>query len=189
MRKYVLSGIMAAFAVCCTQHPAWSLMVPLSTQTLASDSESVVTGAVEDVKSCWDNKGQSIVTRATIKVDQVVRGEVEPGLVEIEYMGGKVGDLVLKVSDSPSFEKGQEVVVFLKHTDSGLGGGAYKVVGQAQGKYTVGADGIARKEGFSVMNTAASLSEGTSPGTVAGTGVIDNDIPVATLIEKIKAVK
>jgi hypothetical protein len=47
-------------------------------------------------------------------------------------------------------------------------------VGKAQGKYTVGKDGMARKQGFSVG---------------AGREAVDAEIPVDVLIEKIKSVQ
>jgi hypothetical protein len=47
-------------------------------------------------------------------------------------VGGKIGDLELYVSGMPSFQKGEDAVVFIEKS------GAYEtVVGLGQGKFTV----------------------------------------------------
>ena len=47
-------------------------------------------------------------------------------------VGGKIGDLELQVSGMPSFQKGENAVVFIEQS------GAYQtVVGLGQGKFTV----------------------------------------------------
>ena len=91
----------------------------------------------------------------------------------MEYEGGEVGEIGLKVSDQPSFTGGEEVILFLKSGKSKRDGDIYNVVGRGQGKYVVGEDGIARKKGFSIAY---------------GEDNIDNDIPAKDLIEKIKGI-
>ena len=70
--------------------------------------------------------------------------------------------------------KGEKVLLFLKAGKSKKDGAAYNLVGKNQGKYVVTADGIARKNGFSI--------EGEKE-------MIDNNIPVDALIEKIRRVE
>ena len=121
-----------------------------------------------------------IFTTAEINVEEALKGDASPGqLVTVTQEGGEVGDVGLKVSDSSTFTRGEQLIVFLeseaKHPDaarqhSGLGG-AYKLVGKAQGKYTVDKDGIARKKGFSLAD---------------GSELVDDSIPAADLINKIK---
>jgi len=190
----LIAAFWAFMALCFFYDPSWALMRPLGTAEMTQNSDGVLAGTVTGVSSAWDVTGQRIVTRAKVKVTEVVRGVVTTQEVDVETLGGKVGDIVFKLSDMATFEKGQDVLVFLKRTKSMLGAGeAYNVVGSAQGKYDVGADGIARKGGFSIATPALSQGQAnmSAPGgaETVPEALIDNDIPVRDLIDKIKAVK
>lgn len=153
---------------------AEALMVGMSTEKLTNDAEVVVKGDVVDSKSYWSSDGKSIVTQVRVRYSEVIKGEVVSREFIVEHLGGMVGDLGMSVSDTSEFKKGEQVILFLNKGMSKVSGEAYNVTGRAQGKYTVGSDGIARKKGFSV---------------VPGDGVIDNNIPEDELINKIKRVK
>jgi hypothetical protein len=64
-------------------------------------------------------------------VEQTIKGETG-GEVVIRVVGGEVGGLVLMVTDTPSFQSGERVVVFLDK-----GEGIFTVVGGFQGKLTI----------------------------------------------------
>jgi len=151
-----------------------SLMVVLSTEGLTKESESVVVGVVRDVSSYWSADGTTIFTKANVMVDQVVKG-THHAEVDIEYQGGEVGGIGLKVSDAPSLEKGEKVILFLKAKKVDKNIKVFNIVGNAQGKYTVMEDRTAIKGGFSVVRDPESL--------------IDNYIPVEDLLNKIRRVK
>jgi hypothetical protein len=146
----------------------------MSTEELTKGSDIVVTGMVEDVKARWSMDGKVIFTTAKIKITGIVRGRTGQTVLDVEYRGGEVGDRGYRISDNPVLKKGEKVLLFLKPATSFMGGSAHQVIGRAQGKYTVGDDGITRKQGFSIM---------------IGGEVIDNNIPVDELIEKIRRVK
>jgi len=151
-----------------------SLMIELSTEELTRDSEIVVVGEVGDVMSFWSEDGTTIFTKAKVMVDQVVKG-IHHTEVDIEYKGGEVGEIGLRVSDAPSLEKGEKVILFLKTKKIEKGVKVFNIVGNAQGKYTVREDGIAIKGGFSVVRDTED--------------VIDDYIPVEDLLNKIRSVK
>jgi len=153
---------------------SWSLMVALSTKELTRDSEIVVVGEVRDVSSYWGEDGTTIFTKAKVMVDQVVKG-IYHTEVDIEYEGGEVGGIGLKVSDGPSLEKGERVILFLKTKKVEKGVRVFSILGNAQGKYTIREDGIAIKGGFSVVRDTED--------------VIDNYIPAEDLLNKIRSVK
>jgi len=188
MRSFILSCLLAVLAVCCLAVPSRAAMVPMTTSTLTTESETVIIGKVMEVKSSWDLDHKTIVTRASIKVKEVVRGSVESDQVEVEYEGGIADHKMLMVADSPKFETGDMVLVFLKPATSALGGYAYEVAGLAQGVYTIGEDGIANKGGYTVVKKRTMGLATADGGQAAGDGM-DNDIPVGDLVEKIKAVK
>ena len=146
-------------------------MVGLSTEELVRASEIVIEGDVEEVASQWSVDGKIIFTSATVVVRRVIRGNTVQQKVVVEYEGGEVGRVGLKVSDVVEMKKGEKVILFLKKGKSNKDGVVFHAVGKAQGKYTVGDDGIARKKGFSLGR---------------GEEVIDNNLPVDVLIDKIK---
>lgn len=157
-----------------------AMMVGLATEELAGDSDTVIIGTVEYKESSWSADGETILTSVLVMVDETVKGSAPEGLITVEYEGGEVGDIGLRISDTPSFEESEKVLLFLKPERSRreplTARGArvnevFRVVGKAQGKYSIDRDGIARKKGFSVADKKH---------------VVDNDISVDALVKKIR---
>jgi hypothetical protein len=149
-------------------------MYHMSTEDLTRESDAVIEGEVIDVRAYWSKDGKTIFTKATIKKSRAIKGRAVQKKVIVEYEGGEIGDIGLQVSDVAPLKKGEKVILFLKTGKSKKDGSAFNLVGKGQGKYTIGNDGIARKGGFSV---------------IGGEELIDNNIPVDVLIEKIKRKK
>jgi len=156
-----------------TSKPA-AIMRGMSTVELTRASDVAIEGEVKDVKSHWSSDGKIIVSRALIVNTRAIRGSVVQRQIIVEYEGGEVGGMGFRVSDVAPLEKGERVILFLRSGKSRINGNAFTIVGKGQGKYVVGNDGVARKGGFSVLQ---------------GTDVIDNNIPVDMLIDKIKRVQ
>ncbi len=156
--------------------PARSLaiMVGLGTEELTRGSESVIIGEVEDTEAQWSKDGKTIFTKAFIVVNEIIRGRTLQKRITIEYEGGEIGDIGLKVSDVAPLEKGERVLLFLKSGKSRGDGFVYNIVGKAQGKYSIDNERIARKRGFSVTG---------------GEDIIDNNISLDELIKKIREVR
>jgi len=154
----------------------YAVMKGLSTEKLTRSSEMVVRGEVKEVKSYWSDDGKTIFTSATISIRDIIRGKLVQKTIVVEYPGGQVGDIGLKVSDVATFKKGEQILLFLKPAKNKRAEAEdiYNIVGRAQGKYTIDSDGIAKKRGFSLAD---------------GKDAIDNNIPVDKLIEKIKGIK
>ncbi|MFC1592355.1 hypothetical protein ACFL43_07505, partial [Thermodesulfobacteriota bacterium] len=98
--------------------------------------------------------------------------------VRVEHLGGMIGNVGMGTSDMPRIEPGEEVILFLTSAlsrKSSRFGFVYRLVGAAQGKYSVGADGIARKGGFAILRRDRAL--------------VDPHIAIdtATLIETIRS--
>lgn len=156
---------------------ASAIMVGLSTEELTKASEVVLRGEVEEVEPHWSENKKTIFTSASIVISEVIKGKLEQKKIMVEYEGGEIGDIGVRVSDVSPLKKGEKVILFLKSGKSKKGernGSVHNIVGRSQGKYTIGADGIARKSGFSIIK---------------GQEVIDNDISADALIDKIKGVK
>ncbi|KJU87759.1 conserved hypothetical protein, secreted [Candidatus Magnetobacterium bavaricum] len=147
--------------------------VAVSTDDLVMASDVILRGVVEQTKSVWDQKAGTIITRAHLNVTQVIRGDLNTKSVAFEYEGGTVGDLTLQLRDVVSVVKGEDVIVFLKTKAGKVNENVFFVHGDKQGKYTV-KDGMATKEIDYIEGDPA---------------VIDNNIPISTLIKKIRGVK
>jgi len=172
-RKSLRILIVSLFTVPALFSLAAALMIGLSTEDLTRSSDVVLQGEVVDVAAYWSEDGK-IMTRATVRKDIAVRGSITEERVVVEYEGGEIGDIGMKVSDVATLRKGEKVLLFLKSSKNRKNEAVHSIVGKAQGKYTVGEDGIARKKGYSLES---------------GGGVVDNDIPAERLIEKIRMVK
>lgn len=165
----VLTLILVIFVYLCS---AYAMMVGMSTRSLSNESDLVIKGTVIRVVSQWTEDRKSIFSTAMVQVDEVIAGSCDRDTVEVVYDGGVVDGIGMKVSDSPSFEKGEIVILFLSPDLQLRKAQAFRVYGRAQGKYRVDEDNIARKRGFSVA---------------AGADRVENDLPVDELIRKIKA--
>jgi hypothetical protein len=108
-------------------------------------------------------------------ITNILKGETISNMITVEYEGGEIGEIGLRVSDVSPLKTGEDVILFLnKSTEGRKMGDVHNIVGRAQGKYTISKDGIAGKSGFSV---------------ISGESTIDNNIPVDELIDKIRRVK
>ncbi len=161
-------AMLISFAFLLKTSYALSLMLGISTEDLTRNSDAIVIGEVLEVSSYWCEKTGRIMSRALVLREDTIKGTA-PSVVEIEYEGGEIGGLGLKVSDSPHFTKGEKVLIFIKEKDQALR--TYEVFGKAQGKYTITGLGLAVKGGFTV---------------VEGENKVDNYISLKELVNKIK---
>jgi hypothetical protein len=135
MRRVFLAVFLAALIA----GPAAALMIKLDTPTLARHSDDVLVGRVVALEYQWDEAGQYIYTHVTVAVSESVKSVVTQKEVVLKVPGGEADGLVLMVSDTPEFQIGQEVVVFVAATEDGT----FEVVGSFQGKYTLEGDTLA----------------------------------------------
>ena len=158
----------------CFSSVSFALMIGLSTKKLALNSDIVIKGEVIEIVSQWTEGRAAIFSTATVRVEEVVAGSYSKENIEVVYNGGVADGIGMKVSDTPSFKKGETVILFLSPSLKLKKAHAYRVYGRAQGKYLIGKDNIARKRGFSIVDNQES---------------IDNDLYADELIEKIKSYK
>jgi hypothetical protein len=103
----------------------------LSLDDLVKKAHVIVHGRVRDARSHWSSNGRLILTTYTVDVAETIKGQ--PGrVVDVTTVGGRVGDVILNVAGMPSFQRGEDAVIFLE-TSAGLS----TVVGLSQGKYLV----------------------------------------------------
>ena len=77
-----------------------------------------------------------------------IKGESEAtqNKIIIKFPGGTVGDLAMKVEDSPDYKKGEKVLIFLKKIQNQP---YYRTVGASQGRFLI-KDDIVLKQNTSL---------------------------------------
>ena len=130
-------------------------VVPLRTEDIARQSSLVVRGVVEETRSRFTTDRSRIVTWAAVRLEETYRGAYSRKRLVVETEGGEAEGIGLVVTDVPRLAKGDRVVLFLEPATADTGRTVFRVVGDAQGAYRVGPDGLARKDGFHPMGDAS----------------------------------
>lgn len=148
-----------------------AVMEGLAVEDLAGHSDLVLSGHVRSVTAGWSEDGRTIFTTAVVAVTEGIKGQPVLREIEVEYPGGEVGRIGLRVSDEPAMETGEDVILFLKRGSRPSSADKYNLVGKGQGKYSIGPDGIARRKGYSLAGDAKDA---------------DAEIPRGALIERVR---
>jgi hypothetical protein len=122
----------AALVACLASTALGAVGPEVSVEALARSADAVVRGSVEGIEASWTADGRHVRTRVTLRRIATWRGAA-PAVVVVEVPGGRVGDVAQSVAGAPEFERGEEVVVFLRAASPGR----YRVVGLATGKFRV----------------------------------------------------
>lgn len=101
---------------------------------LSKKADIILTGKVTQKESSWNTAKTRIYTKATVQVDELLKGNNSQNYVEIIYPGGEVGDVGELYTHMPKFDKDEEVLVFLKKDNKN---GTYKVLNGESGKIIV----------------------------------------------------
>jgi hypothetical protein len=172
MKKVTFSVLFPCMLLLCfLSSVSYAFMKGLSTEELTDASDTIIEGDVENTEAQWSKDGKTIITNAEILINTVIKGKPVQNSIKVEYTGGEVGEIGLKVSDQVTFKKGEKVLLFLRSGQSQKDSSVFSLVGKGQGKYVIDSKGIAKKSGFSIVGER---------------GMIDNNIPSTTLIDKVK---
>jgi hypothetical protein len=128
----LLGPLLAAlFVVGLPASPAdGSIVQGLDLQELVAHADRIVLGRVLFSESFVRGDGQ-LGTWHRIEVERELRGQApDEREVIVETIGGRMGDLAMRVEGEPSFSVGERVLVFMR--DDGLYA-AFRPVGMGQG--------------------------------------------------------
>jgi hypothetical protein len=115
-----------------------TVMIKLSLEQLATETDTIVLGTVTSQTSDWNAQYTAIYTDVTVAVEEVIKGS--PGAeVTFRIAGGIVGEIGMRTSNDPMFQDGERAIVFLDTK-----GIPPRVVGLHQGKYTVRDETVTR---------------------------------------------
>ncbi|MFT5142378.1 MAG: hypothetical protein ACI80V_002370 [Rhodothermales bacterium] len=99
---------------------------------LANTSTSIVHGQATASRAVWNADGTQILTEVTVQIQDQLKGAGGSTTV-ITIPGGQIGNVIYEVSDMPSIDEGEEVLVFVWQHPSGRN----LVTGGTQGKLLV----------------------------------------------------
>ncbi|MBU4255553.1 MAG: hypothetical protein KJ727_13240 [Acidobacteria bacterium] len=163
--KNVLKRVLLAllFLIFLLISPSFSLMIKLPLIQLVQTADVIILGDVENIRCEWSLNKKIILTITTLRIKEVWKGNVRDSRIIIQTLGGTIGDLSLNVSDVSVYQKGEEVLVFLKtiddvkHLENSFSVSlnflpSFSVFGRAQGKYSIDKNKIARKGEYSLLD-------------------------------------
>ena len=114
--KPLRSLVLAASALLSLAAVHATTVIPPTFDELVGQAETIFEGTVTDVQSQWAGEGgqRHIVTYVTFKVNDVLKGE--PGAsYTLRMLGGTIGDMTMKVTDTPEFKQGDRDIVFVEN--------------------------------------------------------------------------
>ena len=158
LKKSLFAFLALAFLIL---NSSQALMVRLSLQRLTNGSDAIILGEVENIQCEWSLDGQIILSVVTLQIHEILKGEFYNSKIFIQYPGGTVGEISLKVTDMPSFYRKEKVLVFLKSITNMTDVKnsplvtlnilpAFGVFGNAQGKYFIDAEAMAKRSGYNL---------------------------------------
>ncbi len=108
----------------------------MTTDELVKQSDVVVVGKVNQVKSEWSGDKSRIFTRVTLTVDQYLMGTGTGATLTLVTPGGEIDGVGEMYTHMPVFHKDEDVVVYAARDAHG----AYRVTGGSQGKLMIDRD-------------------------------------------------
>jgi hypothetical protein len=116
----------------------WALLPNFTKVDLIQQSESIVMGTVLEVNSSWSVDHSGIFTYVRLEIRDQFKGQPVGQEITLQIPGGRVGEITQVVSDAPSFDVGQQVLVHVYTQDTGYPG----VYGWEKGSLTVMGEAI-----------------------------------------------
>ncbi len=133
--KYSSRGAALVAVLLIAASASATVIVQLDLTDLVQRAGAVFVGKAVKTQMHWTADRKHIVTDTTFQVGTPLRGTRLGGQVTVRSLGGVVDGIGMRVSGSPSFKKGDEVLLFTEKR------GAHRyVVGMTQGAYRVSRD-------------------------------------------------
>ena len=117
-------------------------LISMSLDQLTQASSNIVRARVLNQEARWNDTHTQIVTITTLEVSQTLKGHAS-STVEIQQLGGTIGNLRVYVPGSHVFQSQSEYVLFL---EPATGSSRYHLVGMTQGAYRVYQDAATHEE-------------------------------------------
>jgi hypothetical protein len=127
-------------------------------------ARAIITGKVLQIESAIDERQDRIYTYITVRVTEVIKGQISERKIILKEFGGIVGDRVSVVYGNPRFARGEKVLLYLgTHND-----GSLRTYQLFLGKFSIVTDEATAKR-FAVRdNGGENVSVLTTPGQPQG---------------------
>lgn len=114
-------------------------VIPVSLDRLTANVDTIVAGVVQETHAYWD-EGR-IYTDVVLETMEFLKHPTaeRPDTLVVRTLGGQVGDLRMEVHGTPGLTVGEEVVLFLKKSDT-----AYTIYGLYYGLCRIEGDPVER---------------------------------------------
>lgn len=145
-----------------------STLVSMSLDQLTQASSDIIQAQVVNQVSRWNDSHTQVLTITTVAVSQVFKGNAS-STVEIEQLGGTVGNMHVFVPGEITFQPQGEYVLFLEPAPASS---RYRLVGMTQGAYRIYLDATTLQgrvilPSFSQLQTQLqSIGAANPPGTL-----------------------
>jgi hypothetical protein len=157
-----------------------TVLIPIEFRELVTISSTIVRGRIVDVRADWVDGRRAIDTFLTIEAAEYLKGG--PGdIVVVRVPGGQMGRYRTIFVGAPEFQRGDEVVLFLR---GNAARGAF-IVGLSQGAFRVAADGSGRRV---VTSPVLMGAPGDRPETVVRGDIARRPLAVDAFRDLVKRV-
>ncbi len=137
----LLGLVIGAFLLLAPAGTAQAVTMKMELRELAGGADAIVTGTVVERESRWNAERTHIFTTLSVSVEDVLKGEPCRRVITIDTPGGEVDGIGELVSDTPVFNRGEQAVLFLKHSSDST---AYEFYGGTGGKLSVNEGRVGR---------------------------------------------
>lgn len=120
-----LSAIVIGASFCCAQVDG-AVVQPLSIDQMSVQADRIALGTVLDVRSRWNADRTLITSTVTLQPTAMLKGGAR-AIETIEMVGGTIDGLTLRRTDTPIFEPGDGLVLFMTSDN--------RIVGSYQGAF------------------------------------------------------
>jgi putative Ig domain-containing protein/matrixin/Ig-like domain-containing protein len=108
------SVIIPVLLFLCLAHSSFATTVTIPfDDDMVIGARAIVRGKVGVIESSFDEQSGRIYTYITVKVQEVLKGQIAVRKIVLKELGGQVGDKINLVYGNPQFKRGERVLLYL----------------------------------------------------------------------------
>jgi hypothetical protein len=157
-----------------------TVLLPIEFRELVTSAPVILHGQVVDVRSEWVDGRRAVETFVTVEAAEYLKGKLGEQ-VTFKVPGGQIGRYRTVFVGAPSFQAGDEVVLFLKAS----GPSFPFIIGLSQGVFRVVTD---RQSGRRLVTPPALMGNGVEPARVVRGDAARKPVPIEAFRESVRQV-